>query len=159
MEEALHLAWLAKKVYLVHRRSALRASRTLQDRLTAERAIEVVWSSVVASINGDGRVVNSVSLENSKTREKRDLLLDGIFIRIGYYPNNQLISAGVRMNDQGFVVTDEKCETAIPGIFAVGDLCQKYANQIVVAAADGCIAALAAAHYVEMQRTGRPAGA
>jgi len=64
-----------------------------------------------------------------------------------------LIPAGVRMDERGFVITDEKCETSVPGIFAVGDLRQKFANQIVVAAADGCIAALAAAHYVEEHKT------
>ena len=78
--------------------------------------------------------------------------MDGVFIFIGYLPNNQLLPAGVRTNEQGFVITDEKCETSVPGIFVAGDLRQKFANQIVVAAADGCIAALAAAHYVEMAK-------
>jgi thioredoxin reductase (NADPH) len=79
---------------------------------------------------------------------------EGVFIFIGYSPNNQLIPAAVRMNDRGFVITDEQCATNVPGIFAVGDLRLKFANQIVVAAADGCVAALASAHYVELHKAG-----
>jgi thioredoxin reductase (NADPH) len=93
--------------------------------------------------------VKAVSFENTRTGEKGELATDGVFIFIGYSPNNQLIPSAVRMNELGFVITDEKCATNVPGIFAIGDLRQKFANQIVVAAADGCIGALAAAHYVE----------
>ncbi|HAK61519.1 MAG TPA: thioredoxin-disulfide reductase, partial [Nitrospiraceae bacterium] len=74
-------------------------------------------------------------------------------------PNNQLVPSGVRMNELGFVIADDKCRTSVPGIFAAGDLRQKFANQIVIAAADGCIAALAAAYYVEEQRAkAQPSG-
>ena len=154
VEEALHLARLAKKVYVVHRRDALRASRMLQDRLKAETRVEMLWSTSITEIKGDGQTMGAVSLKNTKTGKQSELAADGVFIRIGYSPNNQLIPAGVRLNEQGFVITDEKCETSVPGIFAAGDLRQKFANQIVVAAADGCIAALAAAHYVEMRKAG-----
>ena len=152
VEEALYLSKLAKKVYLVHRRDTLRASRILQDRLLADSKIEVVWNTVVNEIKGDGKMVHAVCIENTTTGETREIRTDGVFIFIGSSPNNALIPAGIRLNEQGFVITDEKCETNIPGIFAVGDLRQKFASQIVVAAADGCIAALAAAHYVEMQK-------
>ncbi len=152
VEEAIHLARLTKKVYLVHRRDSLRANRALQDRLAAESRIGPLWNTVVTEIKGDGRTVTDLTLENTQTGERRELAVDGIFIRIGYYPNNQLIPEGVLINDQGFVITDQKCETTIPGVFVAGDLRQKYANQIVVAAADGCIAALAAAHHVETRR-------
>lgn len=151
VEEALYLSRLAKKVYLVHRRKELRASRLLQNRL-AEAQIEVIRNTVIIGIRGDGHVVTAVALENTETREKAELPTDGVFIFIGYLPNNQLIPAGVKMNEQGFVITDDTCETSVPGIFAVGDLRQKFANQIVVAAADGCIAALAAARYIEMRK-------
>jgi len=152
MEEALYLAKLTRKVYLVHRKNALRASKILQDRLMAEPKIEIIWNTIITEIKGDGKTMNAVSFENTETGEKGEIPADGIFIFIGYSPNNKLIPSGVRMNEQGFVITDEKCATSIPGIFAVGDLRQKFANQIVVAAADGCIAALAAAHYVEMKK-------
>lgn len=152
VEEALYLSKLTRKVYLVHRRNALRASKLLQNRLTAEPKIEVIWNTIVTEIKGNGSTVSAVSFENTETGEKGEFPADGVFIFIGYSPNNQLIPSEVRMNEQGFVITDEKCETSVPGIFAVGDLRQKFANQIVVAAADGCIAALAAAHYVEVQK-------
>jgi len=151
VEEALYLSRLAKKVSLVHRKKELRASRLLQNRL-AETKIGVIRNTVVTEIRGNGHVVTAVALENTETGEKGELPTDGVFIFIGYLPNNQLIPSGVRMNEQGFVITDDSCETSIPGIFAVGDLRQKFANQIVVAAADGCIAALAAARYIEMRK-------
>ncbi|MDA8324874.1 MAG: thioredoxin-disulfide reductase [Nitrospiraceae bacterium] len=148
-EEALYLAKLAKKVYHVHRKDELRASRLLQGRLKAEPVIEPVWNTVLTQIEGDETGVRAVALENIKTGEKGRLQVEGVFIFIGYAPNNALIPPGVRMNEQGFVITDDKCETNVAGVFVAGDLRQKYANQIVIAAADGCTAALAAAHYVE----------
>jgi thioredoxin reductase (NADPH) len=154
VEEALYLSRLARKVYLVHRRNALRASQILQSRLMTEPRIEVIWNAIITEIKGDGRTVGAVSFENTETGEKGIFPTDGVFIFIGYSPNNKLIPPAVRINELGFVITDEKCETSVPGIFAAGDLRQKFANQIVVAAADGCIAALAAAHYVEVQKTG-----
>jgi thioredoxin reductase (NADPH) len=154
VEEALYLSRLTKRVYLVHRSNALRASKLLQNRLLAEPAIKVIWNTIITEIKGDGRTVSAVSFENTETGEKREFPTDGVFIFIGYAPNNQLIPPEVRINEQGFVITDERCETSVPGIFAVGDLRKKFANQIVVAAADGAIAALAAAHYVEARKTG-----
>jgi thioredoxin reductase (NADPH) len=154
VEEALYLSRLARKVYLVHRRNALRASQILQSRLMTEPRIEVIWNTIITEIKGDGRTVGAVSCENTETGETGIFPTDGVFIFIGYSPNNKLIPPAVRINELGFVITDEKCETSVPGIFAAGDLRQKFANQIVVAAADGCIAALAAAHYVEVQKTG-----
>lgn len=149
VEEALYLSRLVKKVYLVHRGNTLRASKLLQGRLMSEPSIEIFWDTVITEIKGSDSSVESVSFENTRTRQKGELATDGVFIFIGYSPNNQLIPSGVRMNEQGFVITDEKCATNIAGIFAVGDIRQKFASQIVIAAADGCIAALAAAHYVE----------
>jgi len=157
VEEALILSRLARKVYLVHRKGELRASnRLLQSRLLAEPGIEVIWNTVITAIKGDERSVNAVSLMNAETGAARDLPTDGVFIFIGYVPNTKLIPPEVRVNEQGFVITDEKCETSVPGIFAIGDLRQKFANQIVVAAADGAIAALAAAHYVEARKATVP---
>jgi thioredoxin reductase (NADPH) len=153
VEEALYLSRLVRKVYLVHRRNSLRASKLLQSRLASEPGIELVWNTVITEIRGDGHAVRSVAYENVGTGEKGMFPTDGVFIFIGFSPNNQLIPPQVRTSELGFVVTDEKCETSVPGIFAAGDLRQKYANQIVVAAADGCVAALAAAHYVEMQKS------
>ena len=153
-EEALYLAKLAKQVYLVHRRDALRASMILQQRVKDECKIEILWNTVVTEIKANDKGVNAVSLQDTQTGEQRELSTDGVFIFIGFLPNNQLVPAGIKMNADGYVVTNEKCETNMPGIYVVGDLREKYAKQIVVAAADGCTAALVAAHYVEMKRSG-----
>jgi thioredoxin reductase (NADPH) len=153
VEEALYLSRLARKVTVVHRGDAFRASKLLQSRLFSEPRIDVLWNTIVTEIKGDGKAVYAVSLRNAATGERGELAADGVFIFIGYSPNNQLIPPEVRVNELGFVITDDKCATNVPGIFAAGDLRQKFANQIVVAAADGAIAALAAAHYVETRRS------
>lgn len=151
-EEALYLAKLARKVYVVHRRDEFRAGKILQKRVLSDCKIEVVWNTVLTSINANSEGVCSVSLKDTVTGDARDLETDGVFIFIGFEPNNQLVPASTRMNADGYVVTDEKCETNIPGIFAIGDLREKYARQIVISAADGSTAALAAAHYVEARK-------
>jgi len=154
VEEALYLSRLAKKVFLVHRKNTLRASQILQGRLLTRPGIEIIWDTIITEIRGNGNTVEAVSLENVVTGAKGELATEGVFIFIGYSPNNLLIPPGIRINELGFVITNDKCETSVPGIFAAGDIRQKFANQIVVAAADGCIAALAAAHYVEVQKSG-----
>ncbi len=152
VEESLYLSRLVKKVFLVHRRNTLRAAMIFQNRLKDEPGIEVIWNTIITSINGDGSSVSSVAYENTVTGQKGELPTDGVFIFIGSSPNNSLIPPEVRLNELGFVITDEKNETSINGIFAAGDVRQKYANQIVIAASDGTIAALAAARYVELHR-------
>ena len=152
LEDALYLSKITKKVYLVHRRDALRGSRILQQRVLADCGIEVLWNTVVTEVKSNEHGVCAVSLKDTKTGEPRELATDGVFIFVGFSPNNLLVPAGVKQSANGYVITDEKCETSIPGIFVVGDLRQKYANQIVIAAADGCTAALAVAHYVEMKK-------
>ena len=151
-EEALYLAKLASKVYLVHRRDALRASMILQQRVKADCNIEILWNSVLTEIKAGDQGVDNVTLQDTQSHELRDMPIDGVFIFIGFVPNNQLVPAGIRLNSEGFVITDEKCETSIPGIYAVGDLRERYARQIVLAAGDGCLAALAGAHYVETRK-------
>ncbi len=152
LEDALYLSKICEKVYLVHRREEFRGSRILQQRVFAEPRINLVLSSVLTDIAADDQGVTGVTVKHVETGETRGIVADGVFIFVGFKPNNGLVPAGVKMNAAGYVVTDEKCETSLPGIFAVGDLRQKYANQIVLAAADGCVAALAAAHYVEARK-------
>lgn len=152
VEEALFLSRLAGKTHLMHRRSPLRAGKQFQNRLVAEPRIEVVKNTIVTAIKGDGSVVTAISTEDSDTGQKGELRTEGVFISIGYTPNTVLVPPEVRKNEQGFVITDEKCETSVPGIFAVGDLRQKFANQIVIAAGDGATGALGAVLYVEMKR-------
>jgi thioredoxin reductase (NADPH) len=153
VEEALYLSKLARKVYLVHRRDTLRASMILQQRLEADNKIEILWDTIVTAIKSQEGQVSAVDLQGTQTEETRELAADGIFIGIGFDPNNQLVPAGTKVNSDGYVCTDEKCETNIPGLFAIGDLREKYGRQIVLSAADGCTAALAAAYYVEVKRS------
>jgi thioredoxin reductase (NADPH) len=151
LEDALYLARIAERVYLIHRRDEFRGSKILQKRVLAEPKIEVVLNTVVTEIRADELEVRTVALKN-KQGDERELEVNGVFIFAGFSPDNSLVPAGVKTDSAGYVLTDEKCETNIPGIFAAGDLRQKYANQIVIAASDGCIAALAAARYVEAKR-------
>jgi thioredoxin reductase (NADPH) len=156
VEESLYLAKITEKVYLIHRRDTLRAGRILQQRLFREARIEVIWNTELTSIDANAAGVNGVSLKNTETGQEGKLATDGVFIFIGFDPNNSLVPAGTKMNADGYVVTDEKCATNLPGIFAIGDLREKYARQIITAAGDGCIAALAVAHYVEGKKAGLP---
>ncbi|GAB6905006.1 Thioredoxin reductase [Desulfosarcina cetonica] len=152
-EEALYLAKLCKKVYIAHRRSELRASKILQQRLFNDCNIEMLWNTVVTTIHAGKDGVERVALKDTVTADTRELDVDGVFVFIGFNPNNELVPAGTRMNADGMVVTDEKCETRTPGIYVIGDLREKFARQIVLSAADGCTAALAAAYYVEAKKS------
>lgn len=151
-EEALYLAKLAKQVYIAHRRDALRAGMILQQRIKAECKIEMLWNTVLTGIKANAEGVHAVGLRDTQTGDEREMATDGVFIFIGFNPNNRIVPQGTRMNADGYVITDEKCETNAPGIYVIGDLRAKYARQIVVSAADGCTAALAAAHYVESKK-------
>ena len=151
-EEALYLAKLAKKVYLAHRRDELRASKILQKRVLDDCKIEVLWNTVLTEIKADESGVTAVGLKDTQTAEERPLDVDGVFIFIGFVPNNHIVPAGIKLNAEGYVVTDDRCETAIKGIYAIGDLREKAFRQIVISAADGSVAALASAHYVEMRK-------
>lgn len=151
-EEALYLSKLARKVYLIHRRDALRASMILQKRIIADPKIDILWNHVATAIHSEEDQVSSVALNDTQSGQQTTLPVEGVFIFIGFDPRNQLVPAGIKCNGDGYVVTDEKCEVNIPGLFAIGDLREKYARQIATAVGDGCTAALAAAHYVEEKR-------
>jgi thioredoxin reductase (NADPH) len=135
-EEALYLSKLTPRVSLVHRRDSLRASSI----------------TVVTAIKADGDSVCAVDVQDVNTGANKSLVTDGVFIFIGFKPKNELVPAGTKLNADGYVITDEKCETNVPGLFAIGDLRERYARQVVLSAADGCLAALAAAHWVETRR-------
>jgi len=153
LEDALYLAKITRKVYLIHRRDAFRGSRILQQRVFAEPRIEIIYDTVATEILDNEKGVRALALKNVKSGEERQIDTDGVFIFVGFKPNSSIVPAGIKLSTSGYVITDEKCETTIPGIFAVGDLRQKYANQIVLAAADGCTASLAAAHYLETRKS------
>lgn len=152
LEDALYLSKITRKVYLIHRRDAFRGSRILQQRVLAEPKIEILYNTVATDIQSNDGGVRGLNLKDTQTGKERSIDTDGVFIFVGFKPNSKIVPAGIKLSTTGYVITDEKCETTIPGLFAVGDLRQKYANQIVLAAADGCTAALAAAHYVETRK-------
>jgi thioredoxin reductase (NADPH) len=149
LEDALYLAKITNPVYLIHRRDAFRANRILQQPVMSEPKIEIILNTAVTEIKPNENGVIAVSLKNTQAGDQREFPTEGAFIFVGFSPNNQLVPIGIELSASGYVITDEKCETCIPGIFAIGDLRQKYANQIAMA---GCTAALATAHFVETKK-------
>lgn len=149
VEEGVYLTRYASKVTIVHRRDQLRAQKILQDRAFKNEKINFVWDTVVKSINGKDGKVASLSLVNQKTGEEYDHQADGTFIYIGMVPlSDPFVSLGVT-NADGYIPTNEKMETSIPGIFAAGDIREKDLRQIVTATGDGSIAAQIAQSYIE----------
>lgn len=154
LEEALHLSKIASRVHLVHRRNTFRANAMLQRHVLSDEKIQVILDTNVTGIEAGEEGVRAVKLKRLAEENEWELETEGVFIFIGFSPLNRLVPPEVLKNRMGYVITDEKCETNIPGIFVIGDLREKYANQIVVAASDGCIAGVAAARYVELKKAG-----
>ena len=145
-DEANYLSQLAEKVFLVHRRDQLRAQKAVADRVLANPKISVLWNSVVAEIKG-GQKVESVIIMDVKTRKLTELAADSVFVSVGMIPQNQLLST-LKTDEAGYIVTDEKMRTAIPGLYAAGDVRSKPFRQVVTATSDGAIAAFEAAEYI-----------
>ena len=138
--DALFLAKICKKVYLVHRRDELRASKTYMESLENTENIEFIWSSEVVEILEDNMMVSGVKVKSKKDDSIRMVSCDGIFVAIGNIPNTSLIEGQVTLDEAGYVLADETTQTNIPGVFAVGDMRQKPLRQIVTAVADGAVA-------------------
>lgn len=149
VEEAVYLTRFADKVTVIHRRDELRAQKILQQRAFVNDKIDFKWSTVVKTINGDGGKVGSVTLMDLKTGEDYDFETSGAFIYIGLLPlNGAFLDLGIT-NDEGYIETNEEMETKIPGVFAAGDIRDKFLRQIVTATGDGSLAAQTAQQYVE----------
>ena len=136
VEDAIFLSRFCSKVYLIHRRDELRATRILQDELFGLPNVEIIWDSVVKEINGEDKV-NSVHIENVKTKEEKDVTVDGIFVAIGIHPSTDLFADILECDEKGYVVASEDGATSMPGIFVAGDSRKKRLRQIVTAVADG----------------------
>lgn len=149
VQESLYLTKFAKKVYLIHRRDELRATKILQERVFANDKIELVWDSVITDIEGGLMNVEKVALKNVKTDETKKLDVDGCFVWVGIHPNTEFVKGAVKVDESGFVITDARMETSVPGVFAVGDVRNTPLRQIVTAAGDGAIASFSAEHYIE----------
>ncbi|MBQ2922023.1 MAG: thioredoxin-disulfide reductase [Tyzzerella sp.] len=146
--DAIFLAKICKKVYLVHRRDELRASKTYMESLEKTENIEFVWSSEVVEILAD-EFVTGVKVKSRKDDSIRMLACDGIFVAIGNVPNTELIKGQVELDEAGYVPADETTRTNIPGVFAVGDMRSKPLRQIVTAVADGAVASKYAEEYID----------
>ena len=153
VEEAIYLTRFARKVTIIHRRDQLRAVKGIQEKAFANEKISFLWNTVVEQVNGDTAlsemtVRNVVTGERSVIRAGEEDGMFGLFGFVGYAPNTALFEGMVEM-ERGYIVTDEDMHTSVPGVFAAGDVRRKSLRQVITAAADGAIAAMQAAHYIE----------
>jgi thioredoxin reductase (NADPH) len=147
-EEAAYLSKLCKKVFLVHRRDELRASKVMQHRVMKASNIEIVWDSVPLEVLGE-KTVDGVLLENVKTGEKTRLDVEGFFVAIGHTPNSSIFKGQLDMDQNGYIITKPgTTETTIPGVFAAGDVQDHVFRQAVTAAGTGCMAAIQAERFL-----------
>jgi len=149
VQESLFLTRFAKKVYLIHRRDQLRATRILQERAFENERLEIVWSSVVTEIKGGASGVQAVTVKNAKTGVLSDLAVDGCFIWVGTTPNTAFIGDLVTTDPAGFIIADSRMVTSVPGVFAAGDVRNTPLRQVSTAVGDGAIAAYGAISYLE----------
>ena len=147
VEDAIFLARLCKHVYVIHRRDEFRASKSISSKLLKMDNVTVIWNSVVEKINGTD-MVESIEVVNTQTKEHTTYEVSGVFIAVGYIPNSQIYSKIVKVNEAGYIIAGESCETNIPGIFAAGDVRTKELRQIITAAADGANAITAVEKYL-----------
>ena len=151
VEEAMFLTKFASKVYLIHRRNELRAEKMLQEKLKANKKIEIIWDSAVDEVIGtaEPKVVNALKIKNLKTNNITDLKVDGLFIAIGHDPATALFKNQLDMDKEGYLITKpDSTETNVPGVFAAGDVKDKIFRQAVTAAGMGCMSALEAEKFI-----------
>ena len=151
VEEAMFLTKFASKVYLIHRRNELRAEKMLQEKLKANKKIEIIWDSAVDEVVGtaEPKVVNALKIKNLKTNSITDLKIDGLFIAIGHDPATALFKNQLDMDKEGYLITrPDSTETNITGVFAAGDVKDKIFRQAVTAAGMGCMSALEAEKFI-----------
>jgi len=147
LTEALQLTKFASKVYVIHRRDQLRATKVVQERALAEGKIEFIWDTVLEEITG-GDFVQALKMKNVKTEKKSDLTVDGVFIAVGLRPNTDYLKDVVPLDERGSVLTNERMETGVPGVFAAGDIRSSSGWQTITAAGDGAMAAISAGRYL-----------
>lgn len=148
VEEAMYLTKFADKVYVIHRRDALRADKIVQERAFKNDKVEFVWDSIVKEIKGDD-LVNTVVIENVKTGQQAELSVNGVFPYIGIVPNVENINGQLEQDKGGFIITDETMKTSVDGVFAVGDVRHTPLRQVITAASDGAVGAVYAVKYLE----------
>lgn len=147
VEDALYLSRLAKKVWLVHRRDELRATKIYRDSLLKADNVEIIWNSRVTQLRSDKRL-NGVQVENILNAEITDIVCDGVFVSIGRKPASELFKGQVEIDENGYIIADESGKTNVEGVFAVGDVRTKALRQVVTAVSDGATAAHFAEEYI-----------
>lgn len=149
IEEAIYLTKFAEKVtvIVIHDKGILDANKASQEKAFANPKIHFIWNSVLDEIMGDG-LVESVAIKNLKTGEINEMETNGVFFFVGYVPNTEFLKGKIELDEQGYIIVNEKMETSLPGVYAAGDANQKFLRQVVTAAADGAIAAFAADKYL-----------
>jgi len=152
-EEAVYLAHLCKKVYLIHRRDELRATKVMQDKVFRTANIEVIWNNlpteIVGTEEGFNKAVTGVLLKNTLTGEEKKIDIDGIFIAIGHKPNSDLFKGKLELHPEGYIKTvPGSTKTSVEGVFAAGDIQDLYFRQAITAAGSGCMAAIEAERYI-----------
>ncbi len=147
-EEALYLSKLCNKVYLIHRRDKLRASKILQNKVFKTKNIEIIWNHIPKEIIGD-KTVSGAILENVKNGKPEKLLIQGFFVAIGHIPNSDIVKGQLDMNESGYIITRPKStQTSVKGVFAAGDVQDPVFRQSVTAAGTGCMAAIEAERFL-----------
>ncbi len=152
VEEADYLTRYASKVYIIHRRDELRASKIIQERAFANPKIELVWNKRVLEIRGTAKGAEGLLLEDTVTGEHTTLQVGGVFIFVGFKPNTGLVEGHVKHDASGYFLTDERMMTSIPGLFAAGDVRSQLTRQITTAVGDATTAAIAVEKYLAARR-------
>ena len=148
LEDAIFLARMCEKVYIVHRRDKLRGAKRLQERLQALENIEFVWNSETVAIEGKAQV-EALRLRQTTTGEEKRLDVDGVFIAVGIAPESELYAGQLELDEQGYIRADESGQTSVPGVFAAGDVRTKALRQILTAASDGANCVASAERYLQ----------
>lgn len=148
VEDAIFLARLCQKVYVIHRRDSFRAAKVLSEKLLALENVEVLWNTTPVSITGSTNV-ESLNIHHKDTGEDQSIAVDGVFIAVGMEPNTEIYKSLVTTDKTGYIVADETCRTNVPGIFAAGDIRTKQLRQVVSAASDGANAVYSVQRYLE----------
>ena len=147
--DALYLARLCRKVYLIHRRDSFRGAKVLEDKVRAAENIELVLDSTVEEIRGEGQL-KSILVKNKKSGAETELAIDGLFIAVGIVPESKSFPF-LKTDERGYVLADETCETNVPGVYAAGDVRKKQLRQVITAVADGANAVESAVRYLTEQ--------
>jgi len=147
VEEAIYLTRHVSRVYLVHRRDSLRAAGVIQERAFRNPKITILWNTVMESILGEAQVT-AMRVRELKTRQSREIPVDGVFVYVGVDPNTAFVSSILRLNREGYVCTDHNLQTSVPGVFAVGDVRDKDLRQIATAVGDGAMVSTSVERYL-----------